>query len=209
MKRFYQRGKGFTLIELLAVIVILAIIALIAVPIILNMIENARKSAAKSSALGYIDAINYNNELADASSDIEGLSGYTKIADGNDINVSGINVKMKGARPTSGTVNISNGRVSCSIVVYNGYYVKYDGKEATIVDENATCSGNSTPVVSGTIDSCPGCWFAWYGASAGVVFDSTLHPQGIRKVRPEQYRCPANGCRRFDFRSRDSHRHQW
>ena len=38
-----KNRKGFTLIELLAVIVILAVIALIATPIILNMIENAKK----------------------------------------------------------------------------------------------------------------------------------------------------------------------
>ena len=36
---------GFTLIELLAVIVILAIIALIATPIILGIVEDARKDA--------------------------------------------------------------------------------------------------------------------------------------------------------------------
>ena len=42
--------KGFTLIELLAVIIVLAIVALIATPIILDVIEDARKSAAKSEA---------------------------------------------------------------------------------------------------------------------------------------------------------------
>ena len=35
--------KGFTLIELLAVIVILAVIALIATPIVINIINNAKK----------------------------------------------------------------------------------------------------------------------------------------------------------------------
>ena len=39
--------KGFTLIELLAVIVILAIIALITAPIILGVIENAKKIQLK------------------------------------------------------------------------------------------------------------------------------------------------------------------
>ena len=38
-----EKRKGFTLIELLAVIVILAIIALIATPVVLSMIERARK----------------------------------------------------------------------------------------------------------------------------------------------------------------------
>ena len=59
-----KRKNGFTLIELLVVIVILAIIALVAVPIVLNMIENAKKNAAKSSALGYIEAIEYGNGIA-------------------------------------------------------------------------------------------------------------------------------------------------
>ena len=41
-----KKEKGFTLIELLAVIVILAILMVVAVPKILNVIENSRKSAA-------------------------------------------------------------------------------------------------------------------------------------------------------------------
>ena len=52
-----KNKKGFTLVELLAIIVILAIIAIIAVPIILNMIEEAKKGAFKSSANGYKDAV--------------------------------------------------------------------------------------------------------------------------------------------------------
>ena len=47
-----KNKKGFTLIELLAVIIILAVIALIATPIVLNVIDNARKSANKDSAYG-------------------------------------------------------------------------------------------------------------------------------------------------------------
>ena len=45
-----KSNKGFTLVELLAVIVILAIIALIATPVILGIIEDARKSANERSA---------------------------------------------------------------------------------------------------------------------------------------------------------------
>lgn len=45
-----MKKKGFTLMELLAVIIILAIVALIATPIVLNVIEDARKSAAFSEA---------------------------------------------------------------------------------------------------------------------------------------------------------------
>ena len=49
--------KGFTLIELLAVIIILAIVALIATPIILDVVEDARKSAAKSETAMVLDGI--------------------------------------------------------------------------------------------------------------------------------------------------------
>jgi len=52
-----KRKNGFTLIELLAIIVILAIIAVITVPIILNIIDESKKGAAKDSAYGYKDAV--------------------------------------------------------------------------------------------------------------------------------------------------------
>lgn len=51
-----MKQKGFTLIELLAVIVILAIIALIATPLILNLIEDAKKGAFQTSVYNAIDA---------------------------------------------------------------------------------------------------------------------------------------------------------
>ena len=50
-----KKVKGFTLIELLAIIVILAVIAVITVPIILNVIDNAKKGSIKDSAYGFKD----------------------------------------------------------------------------------------------------------------------------------------------------------
>lgn len=52
-----MKNKGFTLIELLAVIVILAIIALIATPIILGIIDDARKSSQVRSAQYVVEAV--------------------------------------------------------------------------------------------------------------------------------------------------------
>ena len=136
-----KNKKGFTLIELLAVIVILAIIALIATPIILNMINDARKNSAKSSALGYIDAIEYNNGFAQlGTADINGT--YEEIKSGD---VSTANQKLgshlKGKAPTSGTVTIdSKGKVTAADFCINGYNVTYDGKDATV---NGKCNGSN------------------------------------------------------------------
>jgi prepilin-type N-terminal cleavage/methylation domain-containing protein len=74
-----MKKKGFTLIELLAVIVILAIIALIAVPIIMNVVDEAkggvydrqRDMIADAAELYYF---NYNEELI-----WEGNTSYVEI----------------------------------------------------------------------------------------------------------------------------------
>lgn len=50
--------RGFTLIELLAVIIILAIVALIATPIVLDVIDDAKKSAGLSEANVILGGIN-------------------------------------------------------------------------------------------------------------------------------------------------------
>ena len=54
-----MKNKGFTLIELLAVIVILAIIALIATPIILGIIDDARKSSSERGAELVISSVEW------------------------------------------------------------------------------------------------------------------------------------------------------
>lgn len=49
--------KGFTLIELLAIIVILAVIAMIGFPIVTNIINTSRISAAARTCDGVVDAV--------------------------------------------------------------------------------------------------------------------------------------------------------
>ena len=53
-----NKKHGFTLIELLAVIIILAIVALIATPIILNVVDDAKKSAGLSESNMILSGIN-------------------------------------------------------------------------------------------------------------------------------------------------------
>lgn len=118
-----KNTKGFTLIELLAVIVILAIIALIATPMILNVVNDAKESAAVASANGFIEAIDKNNVLAEFDED---HSDYTEIA-GNAVyslgtggtNAALPNVPLKGDVPTSGWVYIdSDGTVAAAVLYF-------------------------------------------------------------------------------------------
>ena len=84
--------KGFTLIELLAILVILAVIALIATPMIMNTINDAKKSAAVDSGYAYINAIE--NSLA-----FTMLSNNGNIAAGS---VSTVNASLvKSSAPTA------------------------------------------------------------------------------------------------------------
>jgi len=119
-----KSNKGFTLIELLAVIVILAIIALIATPVILSVIDTAKKGAAESSALGYVDAVEKQIMIASVTPD-----ETDGIADGTDLAVSSLtSVKVKGSKPAgTSTVTIVAGQVTEAELALDGYTVFYNG----------------------------------------------------------------------------------
>ena len=118
-----KNKRGFTLIELLAVIVILAIIALVAIPIVLNIVNSARKKAAESSAYGFIDAIEYNNGLAGVMPD-----NYTMIEDGEyDLtDPLFLTLKMKGKKPERGEIKIENRGVTSGCLQINGYRINIE-----------------------------------------------------------------------------------
>jgi len=110
-----KKNNGFTLIELLAVIIILAVIALIATPIVLNVVDNAKKSAAGSSVQGYIDAIQlarYEYMFANngAEPDDAWLQGQKTT------------VSVKGERPVDCTLSMTNGVITatgCKVKSYS------------------------------------------------------------------------------------------
>ena len=114
-----EKNKGFTLVELLAVIVILALIALIATPIILNVINDVKKQAAKDSAYGYMDAV----EKYIVSSELEDKS----IQDGR-YSVEELNKKIsvKGSTPDNGNIEIKNSSVKSYDIGIDGYYITKD-----------------------------------------------------------------------------------
>lgn len=136
--------KGFTLIELLAVIVILAIIALIAIPMILNVIENAKKGSAEASANAYKEAL---TQLI-AENEIKGINrlqtnntyyvtrettiGGTYYEAINDI------IKIKGYKPIGYDDYIKFGKhyeIEEAVLTINGYEIKLEDNKVVAVEK--------------------------------------------------------------------------
>ena len=176
-----RKNKGFTLVELLAVIVILALIALIATPIILNVINDAKKQAAKDSAYGYMDAV----EKYIVSSELEDES----IQDGR-YSVEELNKKIsvKGSTPDNGNIEIKNSSVKSYDIGIDGYEVNNGEvkkvsttksfKNGTAVYYNPEtgnkCSKEASKSTTGTKSGC----MKWYvfndkegNATVNVILD--------------------------------------
>jgi len=132
--------KGFTLVELLAVIIILAVIALIATPIVLDVVDDAKKSAFSSSASGIISAI----KLKTAENMLAGVpkaKTYTFPTE---------EIVVDGAQPTGGLAEVdSSGRIG--LAIHNGDYCALKGFSegvVSVIEYNAeTCVIPSEEVV--------------------------------------------------------------
>ena len=115
----FQKKKGFTLIELLAVIVILAVIALIATPLIMNVINDARKNSFKDSAYGITKAVEL--RVMQEMQNPDGPNPPYKV------DVTGTAIDYSGDRPTEGWAYIdANGNIK--LYMKNSAYCAY--KEA-------------------------------------------------------------------------------
>ena len=136
-----MKKNGFTLIELLAVIVILAIIALIAVPVIMNIITSARKSAFEDTAYGLISAgeMYYARELLEngMASDVE----FT-IEDGEFVGEN--KLEVKGALPSSGSIKVTReGKVA--LAISNGAMCITKGYDDSKIDPEADLDNCGLP----------------------------------------------------------------
>ena len=122
-----KNTKGFTLIELLAVIVILAIIAVIATPIILNIIEDARVSAAEDSAYNVVSAV----QTYYATSQLDATPATLPLEVTWTAGTPDVSVVISGTTPTSGSVELlANGTVDVDTLVIGDY----------------TCNGDATSI---------------------------------------------------------------
>ncbi len=138
-----KRKKGFTLIELLAVIIILAVIALIAVPLVMSVINDAKKGAAVNSAYGFINALENSigtSMIEDSNADYR--SGNVTISGGKYYfnGTSELPISYKGTAPSSLSLVVSNGVVVDGKLILDGYTMSVDSiGSVTIID------GGSSP----------------------------------------------------------------
>jgi len=139
-------NKGFTLIELLAVIVILAVIALIATSLIMGVINNARKNAAKNNVYGYVKAV----ELALASNtseEVSDLDGMYTIDNKNIVQgTTSIAVNYKGNTVT-GELMVRNNSVEYGTFKAGSYDLTYNNGTAYV----AGLSNKTTAYADGTV----------------------------------------------------------
>ena len=150
-----MKKDGFTLVELLAVVVILAVVALIATPIILNVINDAKKSSIKQSAIGYVDAVEKTILEKKTNTDVDYDGKYTikkdQITKESEtasllpiLDLIQLNVNVKGELPTKGNLEIEKSNVISGEFYYNNYLVTLSNDKYKIQVLNATSSTDTS-----------------------------------------------------------------
>ena len=137
--------KGFTLIELLAVIIILAIVALIATPIILDVVEDARKSAAKSEASMILSGIQNYCATEDMKEQMGTLTGAAICT--SPISVDNVKKMVNLGNATVSSVTIESDGTYSLNVKSNGYLVSiYKG----VIPTSYTKTSGDVPATAPT-----------------------------------------------------------
>ena len=178
-----KKEKGFTLIELLAVIVILAILMVIAVPKILNVIENSRKSAAESSIKLVKDAIKTqvtSGSIMDTNFTSDDDGCYTFNFD-DQTSGNAKELQLKNKENITGTIKYCNGKFSDDTLVFNGVEIKEENKkvvckraEKTTLHTDGTHTFGNKNVIERTLTS-------------GDAFDCDVNGDGTYDSKTERF----------------------
>ena len=156
-----RNKKGFTLIELLAVIVILAVIALITVPVVINIINNAKKGAAEDSAYGVIEAA----KLYWVENSLEDTNNVVTFTYDNDtkkwVTTGNKELLISGTKPTGdndSSITVSGGNVSLTNVKFNGFACNTNNEYKVVCEVGSGSSQVTTPVTKYTVSvTCNNC----------------------------------------------------
>lgn len=139
-----KNERGFTLIELLAVIVVLASIAVITLPDTLGFTDDAKRDAAKSSAISYISAVSKVIAVGTG----ESINDVVSTPDGcyqmDAIKL--FKVSTKGKVPTNGIIIIESNQVAGYSLVIDGSHVvtRKNMSEDVIVSDSTKAKSCST-----------------------------------------------------------------
>ena len=183
-----NKNKGFTLIELLAVIVILAILMVIAVPKILNVIENSRKSAAESSIKLVKDAIKtqVTSESMMGTNFTSDESGcYTFNFDDQE-NGNAKELQLKNKENITGAIKYCNGNFTNNTLVFDGQDMK------TIVCKRATTLHTEECKQKDGTYNCSGA-----GLTGKTIIYGSLGTKGELKSG-DAFDCDVNGDKTYD-----------
>ena len=136
-----RNKKGFTLVELLAIITILAIISVITTPVVLKVIENAKKGAAINSALGYKDAIHKYYTTKQIKNHEFSINGEFDITNEGELSNESEEhqIVVKGTTPSGGYAIIDSGKLTDGCVQINEYAVRFEnGSVSNTIKGNCT-----------------------------------------------------------------------
>ena len=152
-----MKRKGFTLIELLAVIIILSVIALITTPIIMDVIDTARKNSFKVTCMEVYDSyVNYafkeeiqgNSKICSIFEFKNDRKESQKIGHITYEPVSKLN--LKGELPNNGKYEICNNKRE--LKVDNGKYTCIiDGSRSEILDGTVEENDTTAPVINDVV----------------------------------------------------------
>ena len=182
-----NKNKGFTLIELLAVIVLLAILMVVAVPKILNVIENSRKSAAESSIKLVKDAI----KTQVTSGSIMGTnftsdeSGCYTFNFDDQTSGNAKELQLKNKENITGTIKYCNGNFTNNTLSFDGQDMK------TIVCKKATKLHTEKCEQTDNTYYCSGAGFAGKTITYGTV-------PGKELKSGDAFDCDVNGDGTYD-----------
>ena len=200
-----KNKNAFTLIELLAIIVILAIIAVITVPIILNVIDNSKKGAAKDSAYGFKDAVNkyyvselYNNQNLKLNGDYT-ITDKGELSDGTNKYV----IPFSGNIPTGGTLTYENNVLKNGCITIDEYKATIENGEVTTVEKGNCGETQQTAYkcIRATELHTEECNFACQGAgiaSGELIKYGKLGTKGEEPASGDAFDCDVNGDGKYD-----------